>query len=234
MVRPLRGLTGQRTNFTSLEGALPRPLAAEAISALFEAPSALLETPFGGLWQRPNHPTGQGAFIHQPLHGIGRESDGVSRRQPASPTVPHSGRDRRPVRLFRSLCRYSRRGVGLQHPVRTCLTPPRHCATYPLYFPLRRTLGKHGQSPANEVQPLTGMKQPSDGTLDAPSRQHGALRTTTATTTRLTRATGQGHAPARSKGFARTTTTPDAMPYSNWLQVRPAVLPRFGKRRSIP
>ena len=56
--------------------------------------SASLDTTLGRLGRRPNHLTGRGALIRQPLHGMGRESDGVRRRQPVSATTPHSGRDR--------------------------------------------------------------------------------------------------------------------------------------------
>ena len=52
----------------------PRILSAEAISASFE-------TTLDGLGLRLNHPMGRNAFIHQPLHGMGQESDGVRRCQ---------------------------------------------------------------------------------------------------------------------------------------------------------
>ena len=98
--------------------------------------------------------------------------------------------------------------------MRTCLTLSRHCATYSLYFLLCRTIGRHGQLPSITVRSLTRIKQPSNGTLDAPPRQRGALRTSTVIATPPTGATGQGHAPGMVKGLPRTTTTPGAMLYS--------------------
>ena len=89
---------------------------------------------------------------------MGRESEGVGRRQLASATMPHSGCDRRPVGLCPPLCRYSQHGTGLRHPVRTCLTHPRHCAAYPCTFLPCRTLGMHGRRPSDTVRPLTGAR----------------------------------------------------------------------------
>ena len=73
--QPFRGLASHGGNSASLEGSPPRPLEAQANSAspkthLAEPSagprrggnSASLETPLGGLWQRPNHLTGRGAF----------------------------------------------------------------------------------------------------------------------------------------------------------------------------
>ena len=93
----------------------------------------------------PPQQTGAAA---QPLDGtsafIDNHSTAWSGSQTASAATPHSGRDRSPVRLPRSLYRYFRRGVDLRNTVRTCLTLPRHCAAHSLYLLLCRTLERHG------------------------------------------------------------------------------------------
>jgi hypothetical protein len=165
------------------------------------------------------------AFIAQPLCGREQESDGVS-------STSHSRHDWGTIRLLRSLCRYFRRGVDLRYTVRTCLTLPHHCAAYSLYFLLCRTLGRHGQPPSNAVRTLTGMKQPSDSTLDAPPRQHRAPRTSTAIATPPTGATGQGRALGMVRRLPRMMTTPGATPHSARQQGPSTVLPRFGEKRT--
>ena len=119
-VRLFRGLTSRSINSALLKGSLPRPLVAEAISASLEAPSAepsarprrggnsaSLETPLGRSEQQPNRSMGRAHLLtNHPAAW-----SGVRRRQPASATMPHCGRDRRPVRLLRTLCHYSRCGA---------------------------------------------------------------------------------------------------------------------------
>ena len=120
--------------------------------------SASFKAAFGGRKLRLNHPAGRDAFTRQPLRGGGRVADGVRRRQLALAIMPHSGRDRRLVSLHPSLCCYSRRGVGLWSPVRTCLTPPATVSPTPCTFPLRRTFRGHRQRPSNAVRLLTGAR----------------------------------------------------------------------------
>ena len=93
---------------------------------------------------------------------------------------------------------------------------------------------KHGQPPSNVVRPLTGIKRPSDSTLDAPPRQHRAPCTSTAIATPPTGATGQGRAPGMVRRLPRTTTAPAATPHSARQQGPSTVLPRFGEKGTNP
>ena len=71
----------------------------------------------------------------------------------------------------------------------------RHCGAHLVYFSPCRTLGGRGRRPSDTVQPLTGERPESS----APSTPHHircrALHTSTAITTPLTGAIGQGRAP---------------------------------------
>ena len=158
----------------------------------------------------------------QPLDGIGCiyspttpwHGTRVRWSQAASPTTPHSGRRRCPVRLFRSLCRYSQRGAGQRRLVRTCLKPPCHCAAYPVYFsPLQgsqrawATTLEHGtaldRGKTGVFSTLDALPHPTQGTA------HPAV-----TDIPTPSATGHGHALDTVEGLARTTTTHDAKPHS--------------------
>jgi hypothetical protein len=126
-----RGLTDRKTTSATLEASPPRPQATRPISASLEAPSAepSAEPRRGGKLRLIRDPPRHTEAASQPPDGtsafIANHSMAWSGSQTASAATPHSGRDRRPVRLLRSLCRYSRRGADLRNTVRTCLTLPR-------------------------------------------------------------------------------------------------------------
>ena len=139
-LRPARGLPAEAPRRAG-----DLRLARGSLSRALRGPSAqgklrLARAPLGRLRWQPNLPTGRGAFTRQPLHSMGRESDGVRRRKPTSITMPHSERDRRLLNLHPPLCHYSRCGAGLRHPVRTCLTPPATVLPTPCTFLPCRTL----------------------------------------------------------------------------------------------
>ena len=160
---------------------------------------------------------------------MGRESDGVRRRQAASATTPHSGRAWRPIRLLRPLCRYSRRGAGLRHPVWARLTPARHYTAYPLYFPPLQDPRRAWATTLGCGTAFDWGKTGVCSTLDAlPHPTRGTARSA-AIATPSTGATGHGRALGTIGGFARTTTTPDTMLHSTQRQERPTVLPRSGR-----
>ena len=182
---------------------------------------ALCEASVRGKLRLARDPPRRTMAAAQPPDGIGciylpttpRQGAGVRWRQAASPTTPHSGRYRRPVRMFWSLCR-SRHGAGLRRPVRTCLTPPCHCAAYPVYFsPLQgprrawATTFEHGtaldRGKTGVFSTLDALPHPTQGTA------HPAV-----TNIPTPGATGHGHALDTVEGLARTTTTHDAKPHS--------------------
>jgi len=181
----MRGQTPPRSRLPRLSP--PRGLGVGEISALFKAT-------LGGRKLRLNHPAGRDAFTHQPLRGGGRVADGVRRRQLALAIMPHSGRDRRLISLHPPLCRYSRRGAGLWNSVRTCLTPPPLCR-----LPLALFSPQDFQTAwAATLECSTALDRGKTWAA-APSTPHpirrGILHTSTAITTPLTGATGQGRAP---------------------------------------
>jgi hypothetical protein len=182
----MRGQTPPRSRLPRLSP--PRGLGVGEISASFE-------TTFGGRKLRPNYSAGRDAFIRQPLRCGGRGADGVRRRQLALAIMPHSKRDRRLISLHPPLCRYSRRGAGLWNSVRTCLTPPATVPPTPCTFPLHRAFQRAWAVTLERSTALDWGKT----WAAAPSMPHlirrGVLRTSTAITTPLTGATGQGRAP---------------------------------------
>ena len=133
---PKASLTAGEIN-ASLEGSLPKTFAIKAISDSLEGrpsgshdartDSASLEAPSVEPSTGPQHgrnlhlvrdrprrtgaaaqpPDGTGALTHQPLHGMGRESGGIGRRQLASAIMPHSGHGRRLINLRPLLCHCS-------------------------------------------------------------------------------------------------------------------------------
>jgi hypothetical protein len=245
--QPFRGLASRGGNSASLEGSPPRPLEAQANSA---SPKTPLAEPSAGprrggkLCLARDHPRqtvaaaqlpdGTGRIYSPTTPRHGRESDGVKWRQPASATTPHSGRDRRPVRLFRPLCRYSRRGEGLRRPVWPSLTPPRHCTAYPLYFPPLQDPRRAWATTLGRGMALDWGKTNVCSTLDVLPHPTQGTAHSAAIATPSTGATGHGGALGTVGGFARMTTTPDAILHSIRRQERPTVLPRIGGRRDDP
>jgi len=110
-----------------------------------------------------------------------------------SAIMPDSGHDRRLINLRPLLCCCSQGRAGLQSPVRTYLTPPTTVLPTPCTFFPCRTLGGGGMGndPRTQYEP-----RPKPGTPLTPQLiRRGVLRTSTAITTPLTGATGQGRAP---------------------------------------
>ena len=181
---------------------------------------------------------GRGAFTRQLLHGMGRGSGGVRRRQLASAIMPHGGRDRHPLSLHPALCRYSRHGAGLRSSERTCLTPPPTVPPNPCTFFPCRTFGGHGRRPSNNSTALDQRKTcptaPSTSHLlrrEAPRAQqsspHHQLALQDADTPWAQSKDTQGRHP-------HPMHTPDAALHSAQRQGRPTVLPRTGGRGGDP
>jgi hypothetical protein len=162
----------RRAISASLEASPSRPSTAHRISASLEATPRQMELAIHLLTRLTDN-----GIKYQPLHHRAR----VRRRQAA---MPHSERDRSPVRQLRSLCRHPQRCCN---PVRTCLTPVLHYSAYSSYFLLYRTL-ERGTN-------LDRSKTPASRTLGALPAQ--AQRTVPSTATTMT-PTGVTRTPTRS------------------------------------
>ena len=134
--------------------------------------------------------------------------------------MPHSERDRSPVRQLRSLCRHPRSNGNLRHPVRTCLE---------LFSPLCRLLHvllqlqnprRAWAQPSNRVRTLTRARPPSAEPSALRQVKHRGWYFPQKTPRRSQGSSRCRRDPRKAKGPPRTAAMPGAIPHS----VLPTVL----------
>ena len=133
----------------------------------------------------------------QPLRGMGRGSDSVSRRWPPRRTADVTG--------IPSACSY--------HCADRSGTAPLLCRLLPVLSPLYDPR----QAWATTLEHSTAFDRGETtlgSTLGVPPCQTRSTARSTAITTPTTGTTGQGHVSSAVRRFARAMTTPDAMPHS--------------------
>ena len=143
--------------------------------------------------------------------------------------MPHSRRNRRPVRLLQSSRHYSWRGAECCADL-SDIVPP--LCRLPLVLSPLRNPRRAWAMTLGRGTALDRGKTTISSTFGAPPCQMWSTTPSTAVTTPTTSATGHKRARGTVGGFARTTTTPDAILHSTRRQERPTILPRVrGEKR---